>query len=188
MWLLVCTYTTLGHRFERPFKHMSHCQQLTPGSIETRSPTLKFLTFVPTSRICPADSWPRIISCVTQQSPILPVFQKWISDPQIPVAFWAGQAHSKWKKEKTDHMDDTRVGWTGREQFLLLPNPCLSVTISRHLSRIEANIIVGIPPPPLTPFTSQTSPRRHTPKTVSSHVPTVFFPHTQTPSPPYPIV
>lgn len=82
------TYTTFGQRFDRPFKHKSHAQQLTPGSMETLSPTLKSLTFVPTSKICPADSWPRIISWVTQQSPIRPVFQKWISDPQIPVAFW----------------------------------------------------------------------------------------------------
>jgi hypothetical protein len=141
---LDCTYTTLGHRFERPFKHISHSQQLTPGSMETRSPTLKFLTFVPTSRICPADSCPRIISCVTQQSPILPVFQKWISDPQIPVAFWAGQARSKWKKEKTDHMDDTRVGWTRGKWLLLLPDPCCQ-SLSNLIARSYSLVILTNP-------------------------------------------
>jgi len=66
---------TLGQMLDRPLKHMSHSQQLTPGSTDTLSPTLKSLTSDPTSRTCPADSWPRMISWVTQQSPIRPVFQ-----------------------------------------------------------------------------------------------------------------
>lgn len=36
---------------------------------------------------------------------------------------------SECEREKTDYMDDTRVGWASGERFLLLPNPGLSVSI-----------------------------------------------------------
>lgn len=45
------THTTFGHKFDLPLRHMSHSQHDTPGSIDTRSPTLKLVTFDPTSRI-----------------------------------------------------------------------------------------------------------------------------------------
>ena len=43
-------------------------------------------------------------------------------------------AFSECEREQTDYMDDTRVGGTGGERFLLLPDPCLSVSIHAEVA------------------------------------------------------
>jgi len=47
---------------------------------ELNLPGLRFVTSLPHCRTMPAASWPRMQSPSTTSEPILPAFQKWISD------------------------------------------------------------------------------------------------------------